>query len=95
LDTETGAPGRLAYGDVSPFGVHRGLELGKRVLARSVEPEGLPNEQCPPRIEDHLRDVLAGDLLPDVQVADRCLGRPAAHPGLLGHALSDLTGQVG
>jgi hypothetical protein len=77
-----------------PLRVHRRLQLGQRILAGRVQPEGLPDEQGPLRVQDHLSDLLAGDLLPDVQVADRCLGRPAAHLGLLGHALSDLTGEV-
>jgi hypothetical protein len=74
--------------------VHRRLEHRERVLAGRVQPERLPDQERSLGIEDYLRDLLAGDLLPDVQVADRCLGRPAAHLGLLGHALSDLTGEV-
>jgi len=95
LETETGAPGLLAYGDVSPFACIVAWSSGSEYSPGGVEAEGLPDEECPLRIQYDLGDVLAGDLFPHVHVADGRLGRPAAHLGLLGHALSDLTGQVG
>jgi hypothetical protein len=74
--------------------VHRRLQLRERVLPGAVQPERFPDEDGPLGVEHDLGDVLAGLLLPDVLVADRRLRGPAAHLGLLGHALSDLTGKV-
>jgi hypothetical protein len=75
--------------------VHGRLQFENRVLAGRVKPECLPNQARPLVVELHLGHVPAGDLLSDVGVADGRPARPTTHLGFLGHALSDLAGQVG
>jgi hypothetical protein len=65
------------------------MQLGKRVLTGGVQAEELSDEESPLGIEHDLGDLLAGDLLPDVQVPDRGLWSrprvPVNAGGLLDH----------
>ncbi|MFA5870176.1 MAG: hypothetical protein WC941_10810 [Candidatus Bathyarchaeia archaeon] len=86
-DRGTGLSGKRGGESLGP---HRGLQLGERVLAGGVQAKHFPHEKRPLGIQHHAGDLLAGDPLAGVEIAQRRFGGPASHLGLLAHALLDL-----
>jgi hypothetical protein len=75
--------------------VELGHEAFEGPLPGGVELEGSGDVRGTLGINDDVGYLTAADGLADVGVAERCDVRPAAHLGLLAHALLDLRGQVG
>jgi hypothetical protein len=64
-------------------------------VAGGVQAKRLTHQEGTLRVEHDFGQVFALHAIAKIDIADRRSGRPPAHLGLLGHALSDLGGEVG
>jgi hypothetical protein len=64
------------------------------VVAGGVGLEGELDKRCPLRVDGNRADLVAVDALPDVEVAERGMGKSAAEHCLLSESLLDLGRQV-